>query len=147
MAALEWKALIRRRHPRAGGGPRYAVLAYFLAVDFLGLAEYVIAAPAPSYLNWPTNCCSSAAMRASSPEAVWVSVAPLEVFLAAVATEVMFSATWRPPCAASVTFRAISLVTAVCSSTALAIVLEISLIWVITWLIWAMACTAPLVSL
>jgi PAS domain-containing protein len=48
-------------------------------------------------------------MRASSAEAVCVFAAPPLVSLAAVATEVMFSATWRPPCAASVALRAVRL--------------------------------------
>jgi hypothetical protein len=45
--------------------------------------------------------------------------------------------------AASLTLRPISLVVAVCSSTALAIVLEMSLIWLITAPICPMAETAP----
>jgi hypothetical protein len=50
------------------------------------------------------------------------------------------------PCAASLTFRDISFVVAFCSSTAVAIVPEISLIWLITPLIEAIASTAAWVS-
>ena len=48
---------------------------------------------------------------------------------AACATPEMFCAISMLPLAASVTLRPISLVVAVCSSTALAIVFELSLIW------------------
>src|SRR6516165_8143447 len=50
------------------------------------------------------------------------------------------------PLAASPTLRLISPVVAVCSSTALAMVFWISLIWLMILPIWAMASTAPLVS-
>src|SRR5271165_3498068 len=50
------------------------------------------------------------------------------------------------PWAASLTLRDISLVVAFCSSTAVAMVLEMSLIWWMTPLIEAMASTAALVS-
>ena len=58
----------------------------------------------------------------------------------------MFWAISPLPLAASATLRLISLVVAVCSSTALAIVLEMSLIWLMTPLICWMASTALLVS-
>ena len=59
------------------------------------------------------------------------------------ATDVMFWAISELPLAASVTLRPISLVVAVCSSTALAIVFEMSLIWLMISPIWPMAWTAP----
>jgi hypothetical protein len=57
---------------------------------------------------------------------VWV--APLDVFWATNATIVTFLAISPEPLADSITLRPISLVVALCSSTALAIVLEMSLI-------------------
>ena len=56
---------------------------------------------------------------------------------------------WRfrsTPLAASATLRPISLVVTVCSSTAEAMLLEMSLIWLMMALISSMAVTAPLVS-
>ena len=67
-------------------------------------------------------------MPASSPAASWVVFAPPDVSFAACATDVMFSVTCDSPIAASDTFRAISRVVAVCSSTALAMVVEMSCI-------------------
>src|SRR5215510_10422153 len=58
----------------------------------------------------------------------------------------MFWAISLLPLAASATLRLISPVVAVCSSTALAIVFWMSLIWLMILPIWAMASTAPLVS-
>ena len=58
----------------------------------------------------------------------------------------MFCVISVEPLAASVTFRDISLVVALCSSTAVAMVLEMSLIWLMTAPMVAMASTAPLVS-
>ena len=58
----------------------------------------------------------------------------------------MFCVISLEPLAASVTFRDISLVVALCSSTAVAMVLEMSLIWLMTAPMVAMASTAPLVS-
>ena len=74
------------------------------------------------------------------------SVAPFDVLWAASATPEMFLVISPEPLAASPTFRAISLVVAFCSSTAVAMVLEMSLTCLITLLICAMASTAPLVS-
>ena len=68
-------------------------------------------------------------MRANSCAAVWVLVAPSVVLFAAVATDTIFSTICELPLAASPTLREISLVVAVCSSTALAIVLEMSFSW------------------
>ena len=65
---------------------------------------------------------------------------------AAWATPVMFWAISVLPRAASATLRLISLVVAVCSSTALAMVFWMSLIWLMIVPIWPMASTAPLVS-
>src|SRR5262249_29344893 len=58
----------------------------------------------------------------------------------------MFWAISLLPWAASATFRLISPVVAVRSSTALAIVFWMSLIWLMIFPIWAMASTAPLES-
>src|ERR1039458_5832114 len=66
-----------------------------------------------------------------------MSVAPRVVFCAAKATPPIFLAISPVPLAASATLRAISLVVTVCSSTAEAMLLEMSLISL-------MACTAPL---
>ena len=68
------------------------------------------------------------------------------VFFAAVATPVILRAISLVPLAASDTLRPISLVVAVCSSTAEAMVLETSLIWLIIELISAIAATAALLS-
>ena len=65
---------------------------------------------------------SSDAIRASSAAVCWVSVAPLVTCWAAWATPEMFSAMLAEPAAACPTLRAISLVVAVYSSTAEAIV-------------------------
>ena len=73
-------------------------------------------------------------------------LAPSVVLRAAWATPVMFWAISLLPLAASATLRLISLVVAVCSSTALAIVFWMSLIWLMILPIWPMASTAPLVS-
>ena len=73
-------------------------------------------------------------------------MAPRVVPCAASATPVMLPVISALPCAASLTLRAISFVVAFCSSTAVAIELEISLIWLITPLIDAIASTAALVS-
>jgi hypothetical protein len=75
-----------------------------------------------------------------------MSWTPAEVSFAAWATPVMFWAISELPFAASATLRLISLVVAVCSSTALAMVFWRSLIWLMMALIWAMAETAPRVS-
>src|SRR4051812_33210199 len=75
-----------------------------------------------------------------------VLVAPSLVLRAACATPVMFAAISELPLAASATLRAISLVVAVCSSTALAMVLEMSLIWLMISLICPIAPTASRVS-
>ncbi len=58
----------------------------------------------------------------------------------------MFCVISPEPVAASLTLRDISLVVALCSSTAVAMVLEISLIWRITPVILPMAVTALCVS-
>jgi len=68
-----------------------------------------------------------------------MSVAPSVVLFAAWATPVMLCAISALPRAASVTFLVISLVVAVCSSTALAMVFEMSLIWWMTSAIWPIA--------
>ncbi len=60
--------------------------------------------------------------------AFWVSAAPREVLSAACAMPWMLLVISALPCAASPTLRTISLVVAFCSSTALAMVLEIWLI-------------------
>ena len=65
---------------------------------------------------------------------------------AAWATPVMFWAISLLPLAASAMLRLISSVVAVCSSTALAMVFWMSLIWLMILPIWAIASTAPLVS-
>ena len=73
-------------------------------------------------------------------------MAPPVVLRAASATPVMFLVISELPRAASARLRLISLVVALCSSTALAIVFWMSLICTITLLIWPMASTEPLVS-
>jgi hypothetical protein len=69
-----------------------------------------------------TRTWSSAAILASEAEACRVLPAPSLVLRAAVATSVMLAAISLLPLAASLTLRPISLIVAVCSSTALAIV-------------------------
>ena len=68
---------------------------------------------------------------ASSPAASLVSPVPSVVCVAALETPEMFVLISPTPLAASETLRAISFVVALCSSTALAIVLEISFILLI----------------
>ena len=60
------------------------------------------------------------------------------------ATPAMLSVISGYPLAASATLRVISLVVALCSSTAVAMVLEMSLIWLMTPLMLPMASTAAL---
>ena len=67
---------------------------------------------------------------------LWVLLAPSVVLRAAWATPVMFWAISLLPLAASATLRQISLVVAVCSSTALAMVFWMSLIWLMILPIW-----------
>ena len=97
-------------------------------------------------VNLETTFCSWAAIWLSSCEAFCVSFAPCVVFFAAVATPPIFLAMSRTPVAASATLWPISLVVAVCSSTAEAMLLEMSLIWLMIELISSIAVTAPLVS-
>ena len=78
--------------------------------------------------NRPTRDWRSAAILVSSAAAFCVSDAPSLVLEAAEATPTMFWAISVLPLAASPTLREISLVVAVCSSTALAMVFEMSLI-------------------
>jgi hypothetical protein len=80
-------------------------------------------------LNCDTNFCKSSAILDSSSAELLVLLAPSVVLRAAWATPVMFWAISLLPCAASATLRLISPVVAVCSSTALAIVFWMSLIW------------------
>ncbi len=108
---------------------------------FLNGGEYLI-----QYLNWPTSSRSSVDICANCAAAFWESPAPCEVVCAASATPAMFLEISLAPRAASVTLRDISLVVAFCSSTAVAMVLDMSLIFVITALIKPMASTALLVS-
>ena len=86
-------------------------------------------------------------MAASSSAARRVALAPEAVSRVAVATPEMLPAMSELPLATSVTLRAISLVVAVCSSTALAMLFWISWIWVMMEVIVAMAATASRVSL
>src|SRR5205807_145750 len=86
------------------------------------------------YLNWATDARRSAAIFARSTAADLVLLAPCVVLRAAWATPVMFWAIPLLTWAASATLRLISLVVAVCSSTALAIVFCRALIW---WMILA----------
>jgi CheY-like chemotaxis protein len=79
-------------------------------------------------LNFATAACSRAAISLNCREAVLVSLAPSVVLLAELATPPMFLAMSLTPWAASLTLRPISLVVAVCSSTAEAMLLEMSLI-------------------
>ena len=58
----------------------------------------------------------------------------------------MFCVISVEPLAASATFRVISFVVALCSSTAVAIVPEMSFTWLITALMVPIASTAPCVS-
>src|SRR6266700_7014688 len=96
--------------------------------------------------NCRTKACKVEASRASSPAALLVYSAPSVVLLAAVATPVMLRAISWLPLATSLTLRLISLVVAVCSSTAVAMVFWMSLIWAMIWLISVMPSIAPLVS-
>ena len=75
-----------------------------------------------------------------------MSLAPRVVPCAVSATPEMLLLISPLPWAASLTLRDISLVVAFCSSTAVAIVLDMSLTWLITALIVAIASTAALVS-
>src|SRR3954469_24216876 len=88
----------------------------------------------------------SAAIRARSSAAWLVLAAAWVLSLAAWATPEMVWAMSVEPLAASVTLRLISLVVAVCSSTAEAIVVWVSLIWAMISEISPMAVTALLVS-
>ena len=88
-----------------------------------------ISADGPASTDPVTSRCKSVAMRTSDPAASWVLAAPCVVSRAACATAVMFWAISELPWAASAMLRAISLVVAVCSSTAQAMVLWKSLIW------------------
>ncbi len=97
-------------------------------------------------MNFATTVCSRAAIWLSSCDAFCVSLAPCVVFFAATATPPMFLAMSPTPLAASVTLRPISLVVTVCSSTAEAMLLEMSLIWLMIVPISSIASTAPLVS-
>src|SRR5262249_26984953 len=81
------------------------------------------------YLNLPTKFCRSQAIRDSSSADVRVLHAPSVVPRAAWATPVIFWAISLQALAAYATLRLISAVVAVCSSTALAIVFWMSLIW------------------
>ena len=85
-------------------------------------------------------------MCASCAAAFCESFAPREVPCAASATPEMFLAISLAPRAASATLRDISLVVASCSSTAVAMVLDMSLILVMILLTVAIASTAFLVS-
>jgi hypothetical protein len=75
-----------------------------------------------------------------------VSATPLLVCADTRARPVMLSAIPAEPVATSATLRLISTVVAVCSSTAAAIPVWVSLIWAMIPLIWAMATTAAWVS-
>ena len=92
------------------------------------------------------SCCSEVAIAFKADAAFCVSTAPLVVFWAAVATPVILRVISVVPLAASDTLRPISLVVAVCSSTAEAMVFETSLIWLIIELISPIANTAALLS-
>src|SRR5271168_937898 len=83
---------------------------------------------ASSILNCSTRWRSSVDVCTSCCAAFWVSVAPRDVLSAASATPAMLLVISPLPCAASLTLRAISLVVAFCSSTAVAMVLEMPLI-------------------
>ena len=85
-------------------------------------------------------------MRATSSMAACASVIARVVEPVAAATASMFSAIWLAEDAASDTLRFISVVVAVCSSTAAAMVLCESLIRAMIELISPMARTAPWVS-
>ena len=85
-------------------------------------------------------------MRATSSMAACASFIALVVELVAAATASMFSAIWLAECAASATLRFISVVVAVCSSTAAAMVLWESLIRPMIEEISPIAATAPSVS-
>ena len=85
-------------------------------------------------------------MRDSSSTAVRVWVSACVVDSAAVETPVMLSAIWPEPLAASATERDISVVVAVCSSTALAMVSWKSLMLPITAEIPPIAVIALVVS-
>ena len=115
----------------------------FLEVDPGGYLTVLQSADCRQNVNFATDACSRAAISLDSKEAVLVSLAPWVVFLAAVATPLMFFAISLTPWAASFTLRPISLVVAVCSSTAEAMLLEMSLIWLMMVLISSIAVTAP----
>ena len=85
-------------------------------------------------------------MRATSSMAACASFIALVVELVAAATASMFSAIWPADSAASATLRFISVVVAVCSSTAAAMVLWESLIRPMIEEISPIARTAPSVS-
>src|SRR3954454_14188469 len=99
-----------------------------------------------STVNFDTSFCSCAAIWPSSCAAFCVSAAPVVVLAAALATPPMFLVISPEPLAASETLRLISFVVAVCSSTAVAIVCEISLIWLMMLVISPIACTLRWVS-
>lgn len=83
--------------------------------------------PCVLILNCSTRRRSSAEVSTSCWAAFCVSLAPREVLSAACATPATLLVISQLPCAASLTLRAISLVVAFCSSTAVAIVLEMPL--------------------
>src|ERR1035441_5881202 len=97
-------------------------------------------------LNCSTSWRSCVDVSSSCCDAFWVSVAPRVVPCPASATPATLLVISALPCAASLTLRDISLVVAFCSSTAVAIVPEMSLIWLMTPEIDAMALTDALVS-
>lgn len=97
---------------------------------------------ASSSLNCPTRLWSCIAISASSLAAFCDSCALDEVPRAASATPSMWCVISLDPLAASLMLRVISLVVALCSSTAVAMVAEMSLIWLMTPLTAAMASTA-----
>lgn len=99
-----------------------------------------------SSLNCSTRVRSSVAISVSSCAAFRVSCAPRVVLSAAVATPWMFCEISPEPLAASCTLRDISFVVALCSSTAVAMVLEISLIWWMMPVLLPIESTARLVS-
>src|SRR5258708_40336481 len=86
-------------------------------------------------LNWSTKPRSCVDICASDCAAFIDSCALDDVPCAALATPDIFCEISVEPFAASVTFRDISFVVALCSSTAVAMVLDMSLSWLMTALI------------
>jgi hypothetical protein len=92
-----------------------------------GAAGTVCPAPVALILNCSTRPRSCTAISASSFAAFCDSCALVDVPRAASATPAMLCVISSDPLAASATFLVISLVVALCSSTAVAMVLEMSL--------------------